>query len=457
MQVKTVGIRPTKEQNISLTPELLASVGARYSRNNEGLEAILEKVEGMDQDKAVDSIFKMVDYGHRSISDMAPVAMFMDNISIYMALKIWHLCPTAGGQESSTRYVKLNIDKITLPPDTTQEQTEAIEQSFKAYETAYELWSQLADENLEILNIPEKLMFSSDAKTKQTVDRLIRNFAFDRARYFIPMCCQTNVMMVMQARGWVDLIQYLASDNIPESRELAEKLTIELNKVTPRLTKHATYNEQMALGIQQDFEEELKKEPTKYTRFNYEKSHPTLDVMIPKSIKKEHIVKALQNHNNRYAYFGKALKRITTRFGWRSLTIAELRDLNRHRVGYKHFTLIPNGFYCSDDEIEKYQNLNKEIISKIKELRIIGEKLTLLANEMVINANPSFVYFLPMGTQCSYQHTTGANFLLYQIELRTGLGAHFTYAARMREILELWHKEFPETLELIKAGLAEPE
>jgi hypothetical protein len=44
----------------------------------------------------------MVDYGHQSIADMAPVALFMDGVSLLLAYLVWSLCPLAGGQESST-------------------------------------------------------------------------------------------------------------------------------------------------------------------------------------------------------------------------------------------------------------------------------------------------------------------------------------------------------------------
>src|SRR4028119_567272 len=109
MNVTQVAIRPTEDSiaagRPSLTPELLAASGARYSRNNEGLEVILSKIDPDNLDKSVDSIFKMIDYGHQSIADMVPVAIFIDQISLWLAYHVWTLCPTAGGQESSTRYI----------------------------------------------------------------------------------------------------------------------------------------------------------------------------------------------------------------------------------------------------------------------------------------------------------------------------------------------------------------
>ena len=118
MKVTQVSLLPTAAARAAgrpaLTPELLAATGARYSRSNDGLAAILAKVDPADPDRAVDSIFRMVDYGHQSIADMVPVALFMDGISLWLAYHVWSLCPTAGGQESSTRY--LSLDAAGLVP-----------------------------------------------------------------------------------------------------------------------------------------------------------------------------------------------------------------------------------------------------------------------------------------------------------------------------------------------------
>jgi len=89
IRVTQVALRPTEASEAagrpSLTPEALAASGARYSRNNEGLEAILNRIDPKNLDKSVDSIFKMIDYGHESIADMAPVAMFIDGVSVWLA------------------------------------------------------------------------------------------------------------------------------------------------------------------------------------------------------------------------------------------------------------------------------------------------------------------------------------------------------------------------------------
>lgn len=103
MNVTHVALRPTEAVEAAgrpaLTPELLAATGARYSRNNEGLDAILARIDFAHPDSAVDGIFRMIDYGHQSIADMAPVAMFIDGVSLWLAYYLWALSPTAGGQE----------------------------------------------------------------------------------------------------------------------------------------------------------------------------------------------------------------------------------------------------------------------------------------------------------------------------------------------------------------------
>ncbi len=146
MQVTCVGIKPTKalveHGSPALTPELMAACGARYSRNGEGLSAILAKVDSANEDAAVDSIFRMVDYGHQSIADMVPVAMFIDGVSLWLALRLWWASPTAGGQESSTRYIQLDAQATVHDPVRIEQAglgdryNETLSQCFAAYTRA---------------------------------------------------------------------------------------------------------------------------------------------------------------------------------------------------------------------------------------------------------------------------------------------------------------------------------
>jgi hypothetical protein len=107
-----------------VTPELLASVLARYSRSNEGLAAILAKVDPADPDASIDRILKFVDYGHASIGGLTGgLAIAIDDVSMWLAWKIFEIAQMADGQESSTRYITMaaanlpSADELGVPAD----------------------------------------------------------------------------------------------------------------------------------------------------------------------------------------------------------------------------------------------------------------------------------------------------------------------------------------------------
>src|SRR5204862_1791229 len=75
-----------------VTPELLASVLARYSRSNEGLAAILSKVDLANPDASIDRILNFVDYGHASIGGLTGgLAVALDDVSMWLAYKIFEI------------------------------------------------------------------------------------------------------------------------------------------------------------------------------------------------------------------------------------------------------------------------------------------------------------------------------------------------------------------------------
>ncbi len=268
MKVTQVGIRPSeasqKADRPALTPELLAASGARYSRNNEGLDSILSKIDPNNLEKSVDSIFRMVDYGHQSIADMVPVAMFIDGVSIWLAYYIWTLCPTAGGQESSTRYIKLSAEGL-VPPENLgisagdlPEWRELMDGCFQAYQASQQIWEEAAAENPALMGIPRSLLDDSSETARKKVARMRRNYAFDRARYFLPATAATNVMLIMSARGWVNLCQHLLSHPLPEAVRAGELIRAELELSAPRMTRHARCVESVKLSIAREFEKWVK-------------------------------------------------------------------------------------------------------------------------------------------------------------------------------------------------------
>ncbi len=410
MQVTCVGIKPTQalveNGSPALTPELMAACGARYSRNGEGLSAILAKVDSSNEDSAVDSIFRMVDYGHQSIADMVPVAMFIDGVSLWLALRMWWASPTAGGQESSTRYIQLDAastvhDARRIDQAGKSEQyTQTLSQCFSAYTQALECWNELASRQPSLLRLPTELIESREPKDKRKVDRISRNFAFDRARYYLPMSSKTNVMLLMSARGWVSLIKQLASEQLDECHQLADRLREELSRVAPRLIRHARFDESYAAGAQQEFARSVRlaQQVLPEQLHAVVASQPFLDVMLPSGVTQSDLIEAVQHHRGRYDFIGSPLQRTSVRFGWQAIPLAEIRDLNRHRTGSKYFTLAPVGTYLADDEVERIQASHphlSDLCERLQSLRAAGIAANQLSLQQLAAGDPAYVYWMP--------------------------------------------------------------
>jgi hypothetical protein len=177
---------PTAADLPRVTPELLASVLARYSRSNKGLAAILEKVDLANPDASIDRILNFVDYGHASIGGLTGgLAIALDDVSMWLAYKVFEIAQMADGQESSTRYITMDATSLPapaelgIPDDLAPRWQETMAKAFAAYNSEYARLDALALAQPELVRLPK------DAKPA-VVTRLRKNYALDRARYFIP-------------------------------------------------------------------------------------------------------------------------------------------------------------------------------------------------------------------------------------------------------------------------------
>lgn len=453
MKVQHVSIIPSegakKAKCVGLTPELLAATGARYSRSNDGLDTIVSKIDWKNTDKSVDGIFRMVDYGHASIADMAPVAMFIDDISIYAAYYLWAISPTASGQESSTRYIKLEKTGVMSPDDLGIKNKKAyfehIEKSFDHYNKALEIWTSLAKTSPGVMKIPKEVIEDTSEQGVKKLERMRRNFAFDRARVYLPVSAKTNVMLLMSARSWVELVSHLVSSPLVEFQKLGEKIKEQLAFVTPRLIRHARYKEDIAQVLLNNFEL-AKKAKSKSTN----KSDGAYFKLFEG--KKVGLVSQLNSRINRYSPCGDIVRMMPVKFGWNKVAFAEMRDLNRHRTGQKQSLLSPNGFHDVTD-----QTTEKSAKQRLLKLAKYGQKMQIIAKKMLDKNDPNYFYFTLLGHTYEFSHTTTLDKYIYEAELRTGVGAHYKYAEHLRNTLKIFYKLHPEVKGLIKEGGAEPE
>jgi thymidylate synthase ThyX len=450
MRIKGLAICPPPgaQNNPSVTPELLASSLARYSRSNKGIDTILSSIDWNDPDKSVDAIFRFVDYGHASITGMTGgIAMVVDQCSMFLAYKIFEIAQLCDGQESSTRYIKLdktslpNPEDIGIPEEFAKEWLSLMELSYNIYQDVYESLDRAAQKDSSIVRVPA-------GAGPKVIERLTKNYALDRSRYFIPFATKTNAAFVMSARVWADTIKQLDSLPLKEAKDCAAALRMELSKFVPRMTRHCEADEASRCQAEQSIDFAIRKICQNGAGVSLlcdqvcvelEKSTPSFLPQV------QNIDDAFKGKINRYSSVGNAIRRKMVRAAWNNMAIAELRDLNRHRSGYRFSPLTPDGFYLPAG------------ISHPQLEELLSRKKVFLEGIVKSKAAPCYIYGLFLGTQVPFEHSTHLDKFIYEIELRTGLGAHFRYAEHLTLAYKKLVEEIPELKEHILVGSAEPE
>jgi len=429
-----------------VTPELLASVLARYSRSNEGIGAILAKVDVANPDASIDRILKFVDYGHASIGGLTGgLAVALDGVSMWLAYKIFEIAQMADGQESSTRYIAMNAANIPgaaelgIPDDLAGSWRDILARSFSAYNSEYARLDALA------VAEPGRVRCPGEAKPAVAA-RIRKNYALDRARYFIPFATKTNVGLVQSSRMWALTVRQLDSLPNPEARAAAALIRAELLKQSPRLMRHS--------HAEKSFEEQARQELAASLKLGLERlsAEPLADqvwVHVDRASppwygESQSVADALRHRGNRYGLQGQATRRMRVTFAWNNMALAELRDLNRHRTGNRSTPLIQAGFYLSPETRHADHNA------------LLNDQME-LTRELMRRGSPSYVYSLLLGAQTPFEHGTHGDKFIYEAELRTGMGAHFRYAEHLGAALRAFLDQVPEAREWVVEGTAEPE
>lgn len=450
MYVKIIGIKYQNiEEKALLTPELLASVLARYSRSNKGIEELLSSVDISNPDKSIDNIFKFIDYGHASIAGLTSgIPIAIDGCSMFLAYKIFEYAQYCDGQESSTRYIKMdsksipNPNEIGIPDNIKEDWLNLINFLLNTYNTVYQELEKDLIKDPTIIKIPANI-------PEKTKTRLFKNYALDRARYFIPFCLKTNAVFVMTGRAWTGVLKQLESLPYPEAIECTTKIRKELSKIIPRLIKHSYPDTASLTQIKNSLNysiEKTKKSIDNKILFKEapDKIHITINNNFPSFLPAIQTIKqSFSGKTNRYSILGSTIRRIFIRASWNNIAIAELRDLNRHRTGYRFSTLIPTGFYLPTETNSKISTFKEEILTKIE------NTLT----KILSSSSPYlYPYFLPLGIQVPFEHATQLDKFIYEIELRTDIGAHFRYSEHLKLAYKEIIKKLPNLKDYIKIG-----
>jgi thymidylate synthase ThyX len=437
---------PTAADCPKVTPELLASVLARYSRSNEGIQAILAKVDLANPDASIDRILKFVDYGHASIGGLTGgLAVALDEVSMWLAYKIFEIAQMADGQESSTRYITMDAanlpsaEELGIPADLASRWRDVMARAFAAYHAEYARLDALATAE------PERVRVPVDAKPA-VVTRLRKNYALDRARYFIPIATRTNLGLVQSSRMWATTVKHLDSLAHPEAKAAARLIRDELLKQSPRLMRHSSAEGSYVAQAQQELETSL---ALGRERLSSAALADDVWVRVDRSAppwlpERQTMAEALRHRANRYGQQGTATRRMRVTFAWNNMALAELRDLNRHRTGHRYTPFIQAGFYLPPE------------IERTPHAALLADQLE-LTRELLARGSPTYVYSLLLGAQTPFEHSTQADKFIYEAELRTGMGAHFRYAEHLSAALKGFFAQVPEARDWVVEGTAEPE
>lgn len=448
-KVTTIAITPPAAAagQPALTPELLASVLAKYSRSNEGLETILSKVDLANPEASIQRILKFTDYGHASIGGLTGgIAIALDGVTMWMAYKLFEFSPHADGQESSTRYIPM--DAKSLPDwralgfsdaDVAEINTLA-QDGIDLYQTEKARLDKYAEENPGAIRYPE----GANDKAKA---RIRVNYGLDRARYFLPFALKTNIALVQTARAWCDTISAILSLPQPEAQQVGDALKAELAKFAPNLVRHARRKPghvDYHVGIEGNarlfggLDESYGASGCVVAGFN-----------LPRSLE------SLKLRENRYDACRNDIKMATVAVSWNRMAVAELRDLNRHRTGYRFSTLTHRGFYTPHDLVPRTELATEAQNSAVAHLEFATRVQRL--HDKHINNPVTRPYTLFLGSQTDFTHVMQLDKFIYEAELRTGPGAHFRYAKHIMDAVAELEQLMPGQTKWIQLGEAEPE
>jgi thymidylate synthase ThyX len=429
----------------AVPPELLASVLAKYSRSNFGIDKILAGIDKNDPDASVEKIFKFIDYGHASIGGLTgSIAITIDGCSMFLAYKIFEIAQLVDAQESSTRYIKMSSqslispDEIGVPDELVSEWQSFMKDSFEIYNREYNKLDEIATK------FPQKLRISPDEPEKFR-QRILKNYALDRCRGFIPFATKTSAAYMMTARVWCQTLKELEAIPLVEAQMVAKQIRDELTKIVPNLIKHSFADDASKFQA-----ERLLNYSSRFIQENGVETKNIPDEVFVETFNEnpsflqeiDSVENSFTNKKNRYSVVGSDIKRQFIKFAFNNISIAELRDLNRHRSGNKFTPLAPVGFYLPKelsgndykDFFEKYSNLLKKLAAH----------------------NLQYYGYL-LGTQVAFEHSAHLDKVIYEIELRTGKGAHFRYAEHLETVAKKLVEKSPQIKPYIQIGTAEPE
>jgi thymidylate synthase ThyX len=197
-------------------PEVLAYAMAKYSRSALSMRESLAEISSQRAEQFLNTFY--FQYGHRSIADLAHVAMAIERLSLLAAIVLvdeqrWD------GQERSTRYQNF-LKSGWYFPDFGEDSgaarlySDTITSLFDAYQRA----------TTAVLEALRRRVPCPEAMKQEAYERTLKARAFDVARYLLPLATNTSLGQITNARTLETQVSRLLSHPAAEVRDLGAKL-----------------------------------------------------------------------------------------------------------------------------------------------------------------------------------------------------------------------------------------
>jgi thymidylate synthase ThyX len=193
-------------------PEVQAYAMAKYSRSSLSMKESLKEISTQKAEKFLNTFY--FQYGHRSIADLAHIALAIEKLSILAAIVVadeqrWD------GQERSTRYQDFRKSGYYIP-------------DFGSDKAARQIYTDTIDDLFSEYELLSESMFRYLAETtpkpaemkQEAYDRTLKARAFDISRYLLPLATNTSLGEIVNARTLETQVSHLLSHSHAEVRRL---------------------------------------------------------------------------------------------------------------------------------------------------------------------------------------------------------------------------------------------
>ena len=197
-------------------PEIQAYAMAKYSRSSLSMKESLREISTQKAEKFLNTFY--FQYGHRSIADLAHIALAVERLSILAAIELadeqrWD------GQERSTRYQDFKKSGYYTPDfaaddDARKLYRETLDFLFTEYEA---LSAHMTGHLISITPKPGEMK-------QEAYERTLKARAFDITRYLLPLATNTSLGEIVNARTLEAQVAHLLSHTHKEVRGLGESL-----------------------------------------------------------------------------------------------------------------------------------------------------------------------------------------------------------------------------------------